>query len=98
MAKEFAKDFYGSARWKKARMAAMNSTGGLCKMCLDDGVVEPAIIVHHLKPLTPDNIYTPLSTSLENLVPLCRQCHSDIHEFGERRRTMFTVDGDVVAR
>ena len=67
------KKFYNSSRWKKAR-AYVLTANPLCKFCLDEGVVEPAIDVDHIIDLKkrPD-----LALSLPNLQGLCKRHHSE---------------------
>ena len=44
------------------------------------GLVVPAVEVHHITELTPDNINDPsVSLNLDNLVSLCRECHRARH-------------------
>ena len=59
MAKEFAKAFYNSKRWKDCRRAYIAKRiaidGGMCETCHE----VPGYIVHHKIELTPDNINDP---------------------------------------
>ena len=56
MAKEFARSFYSSQKWKKCREAYIAKRraidGGLCETCRE----RPGYIVHHKIELTPENI------------------------------------------
>lgn len=70
-------DYYGSAAWKKLRKMAMAEHGGLCQLCLADGVVRAAEVVHHLDELRKQ---ASLGASLDRLQPLCRECHERIHD------------------
>ena len=77
MAKEFAKTFYASAKWKKCRAAyiAHRETvdGGLCESCHE----LPGYIVHHKVELTPDNINDPeIALSFSNFKYDCHNCHN----------------------
>ena len=66
----------------------MKSVGGLCEVCLLNGVYEPAVIIHHKVFLTPQNVQDPnISLNWSNLQAVCRKCHGEIHK--ERR---YTVD------
>jgi hypothetical protein len=76
MAKQFAKSFYNSADWKKARKIYVNerrlADGGLCEVCRTRAGEE----VHHITPLTPDNISDGrVALDKSNLQLLCRECH-----------------------
>lgn len=77
MAKDFAKDFYQSNNWKKARDYVLSKYHYLCQKCKE----RPAEIVHHIIWLNPTNINDPVITLGEgNLMPVCRECHAIIHE------------------
>ena len=75
MAREFAKAFYRSKEWKETREYVLKRDNYLCQHC-----GELAEEVHHKIHLTPFNI-TDASISLgaDNLVSLCKNCHSIEH-------------------
>jgi 5-methylcytosine-specific restriction endonuclease McrA len=75
MARDFAKKFYKSEAWQRARHYALCRDLYICRKC-----GKPAEEVHHVKRLTPDNI-TDATVSLDpdNLVSLCRDCHFAEH-------------------
>ena len=75
MARDFSKSFYNSKEWKMVRESALRRDNYLCVVC-----GKPADEVHHIKHLSPDNIYDPsVSLNLENLQSLCRDCHFEAH-------------------
>lgn len=83
-----ATGFYDSRAWKDTRRNYRQSVGGLCERCLAKGMITPAEIVHHIVPLTPENISDlNVSLSWRNLQALCRQCHADVHEDMYQART-----------
>ena len=57
MAREFAKPFYNSSRWKRCRGAYIkyrkSVDGGMCETCHD----RPGYIVHHKIELNPDIVF-----------------------------------------
>lgn len=76
MAKEFAKAFYNSKRWKKCREAYIKHResidGGLCETCHE----RIGYIVHHKEELTPENINDPdITLGFSNLKYDCHICH-----------------------
>lgn len=80
MAQEFSKAFYKSAAWLKCREAYIKSVGGLCEDCLAKGIYTPGVVVHHIIPLTPENITDPsIALSLDNLRLVCQDCHAAEH-------------------
>ena len=90
---EFARKFYKSQAWKKTRAYIWSRDRGLCVDCLRRGLYTPAEEVHHVDPLTPDNINNPdVSLNPANLVSLCRECHKERHEKIEGRNRRYNVD------
>lgn len=80
MAKEYAKQFYGSKEWKKCRESFIKERkridGGLCMECGE----EPGFIVHHKKEITALNIDNPYVTlNHKNLKYVCKKCHEIQH-------------------
>ena len=76
MAKEFAKTFYNSKRWKGCRLAYIAHRkaidGGMCETCHE----VPGYIVHHKIELTPENINDPdIALGFDNLKYDCHVCH-----------------------
>lgn len=94
----WAETFYKSTAWQRCRALAIKRDSYLCQDCLRLGRITPAEEVHHIQPLTPENIRRPeVTLNLENLVSLCRECHKARH--GERQKR-YEVDaqGRVRAR
>ena len=82
----WAESFYKSQAWKHMRDLAMKRDAYLCVDCLKAGKVTPAEEVHHIVPLTPDNINDPdISLNLDRLVSVCRECHKARHGARQRR-------------
>ena len=77
MAKEWAKKFYKSKAWRQCRESYITSpqVAGLCENCK-----EPGYILHHITPLTPENINdVDIALSWDNLEFLCLTCHNTHH-------------------
>ena len=80
MSKDFATTFYSSQAWKDCRAAYLAHVGGLCEDCLAVGRFTPAEIVHHIEPLTPENITSAhVALGFDNLRAVCRECHAREH-------------------
>lgn len=97
--KEWAKFFYKSKQWQNIRENVMAADHYLCQDCLAKGLIVPAEEVHHIIPLTPENIMDPsITLNTENLISLCRECHKARHSDGAEKR--WTVDefGRVTSR
>lgn len=97
MAKEFAKKFYESKSWKQVRDSVLKENYGMCSKCNQ----RPAEIVHHIIWLNAKNINDPYITlGRDNLMPVCRVCHSLIHEGtgSTTEEVIFDSNGDVIKR
>lgn len=95
--RDFAKGFYQSKAWLDTRRAYAASVGGLCEDCLAKGLYTPGKIVHHVIPLTPDNITNPtVALSWDNLRLVCQDCHAAEHRQYKGRRYRTLEDGTVI--
>ena len=95
--------FYRSQAWKDTRRNYKQSVGNLCERCLKRGIIQSADVVHHIVPLTTDNIGDiNLSLNWDNLQALCRKCHADVHEemYAKQSKRRYRIDeyGKVVIR
>lgn len=97
--KEYAKAFYKSQAWKDCRAGYYRKVGGLCELCLQQGLYTPGEIVHHKIHITPENIQDPsIVLSYDNLQLLCRKHHAEIHERKSARRYVFDSYGNVICK
>ena len=72
--------FYTRQAWRKCRASFLTSKGGLCERCLEKGLIEPAVHVHHKQPITPENVDDPeITLNHGNLMALCEGCHQEMH-------------------
>ena len=52
----------------------------LCEVCISQGIISPAEDVHHDKSFITDvGVDYHLAYSIDNLISLCKKCHSMIH-------------------
>lgn len=94
--RDFARSFYLSKEWRRARAYVFNRDVGLCVKCGAFGE-----IVHHKVPLSPGNISNlEIALGESNLELLCRECHALAHagELATDSRLTFDEDGNVVKR
>ena len=97
MAREFAGNFYRTKLWQSVRDTYAQKAGGLCERCAERGIIRAGEIVHHIEPLTPQNITDPkIAYGEDNLMLVCRDCHADLHTLREGRRYAITADGTVI--
>lgn len=95
--KDYARGFYNTKIWQETRNAYVKHCGGLCERCLERGIINAGVIVHHKIYLTPQNITNPdIALNFDNLELLCRQCHSDEHGGNEPKRYTIGKDGSVI--
>lgn len=73
-------EIYSNARWQGARHAAIVRDNGLCQECMKRGIFKPGTEVHHRVELTDANKGDwDIAYNIDNLVTLCMECHSGIH-------------------
>ena len=72
---------YNSTRWRALRAAKLRDNP-LCEMCEKEGIVKPADDVHHIQSFmstsNPD-VRRVLAFDYDNLMSLCDECHSKVH-------------------
>ena len=92
----WAKKFYSSRAWKDCRKAVFTARHGLCERCLKRGLIVPGTQVHHIIPISPENIENPYITlNPDNLVLLCKQCHDAQHRAG---RYLIGEEGELIIK
>ena len=85
--------FYSTVAWKNLREYILKERGGLCEMCLKKGIIKAATLVHHIKPITPQNVNdVDITLNPDNLMALCNDCHAAIHS---KRRYKIDENGKV---
>lgn len=90
--KSYAESFYKSRQWQRCRDLCIQRAGGLCERCRKEGVIRAAVIAHHKKEITPQNINNPeITLNLDNLEALCMDCHAKVHH---RRDKRYRIDKD----
>lgn len=95
--KEYAKSFYQSDAWKKARQTAIKRANGLCERCRVAGRFVPGVIVHHKKYITPGNIHDArITLALDNLELVCEDCHNKEHKAKHAARYRFDGNGNLL--
>lgn len=96
MAKEYAQSFYKSEVWAKTRKAYAASVGWLCEDCAKEGRLVTGKVVHHIVPITPENINDPSVTlDWSNLRLVCQDCHARLHRHGKGLRYSIMPDGSI---
>ena len=74
--KRVGQAIYDSKQWKKLRQSYKGSQHGLCERCQ-----QPGDVVHHIEPITSDNIHdVNITYGWNNLELLCHDCHNREHK------------------
>lgn len=95
--KEYAKAFYQSSAWKRARKNVIARSNGLCERCMAAGIYKPGVIVHHKEYITPGNINDAnITLNLDNLEYICEDCHNKEHKAKTNTRYRFDTDGRLL--
>lgn len=70
------KPFYKSKEWKACREVVLIRDNYLCQLCLQQGQLTAADVVHHIEHLqdNPDRALDP-----DNLQSVCASCHNRLH-------------------
>ena len=89
--KDYAKAFYKSKSWQRVRDKVWRRDKGLCQECLKNGIIREGNTVHHIVPISPQNITDETITmNPDNLETVCRDCHAKIH--GKYTQDRYKVD------
>lgn len=96
--KEYAKSFYKSKAWERARQQAITRANGLCERCMAQGIYKPGYIVHHKKYITPENIgNNKITLDIDNLEYVCEECHNKEHKAKHSNpRYLFDEHGNLL--
>ncbi len=96
MARDFAKSFYNSKKWRRARNLKISLNHGICERC-GKAFASKHLIVHHKIYLNETNIHdSNISLNQDNLELLCIDCHNKEHMTAEQERIIqFNDDGNI---
>lgn len=93
---EWARAFYKSRAWLETREAYAASVAWLCEDCMEQGLIVPGKVVHHVTPLTPENIGDPtVALAWGNLRLVCQDCHAAEHKKAAVLRYEVLPDGRI---
>ena len=71
---------YKTKQWGLIRSVALARDHYLCQRCLENGLLTPAEMVHHVEPV---ETHPWLAFVLDNLLSLCNACHNSVHRKGK---------------
>jgi 5-methylcytosine-specific restriction endonuclease McrA len=63
---------YNTQRWQRLRRLKLQ-TATLCQLCLQQGRIEPAVAVDHMRPIKAGGEAFP---ALDKLMSCCASCHN----------------------
>lgn len=72
--------YYNTLQWKNLRNSYIKEHP-FCQKCLEEGRVTLAEEVHHITTIlsAPEEFRYAVLTDDQNLVSLCKKCHSEVH-------------------
>lgn len=73
---------YASKRWQELRVLKLQSTDGLCEVCMKEGIATATNIVHHKHPIEDSHSFQEMehwAYMWENLLTVCRRHHAEAH-------------------
>ena len=89
--RELRRKAYNQVSWRKTRDTYMKEHP-ICEECLKYGKVTPAEDIHHINsPFKNGEINYTLLLDYNNLMALCKTCHSNIHNRQEGKQTVQDV-------
>jgi 5-methylcytosine-specific restriction endonuclease McrA len=77
---EKVRRFRSGSKWQQRSKEVLKEYHYQCQLCKHEGKVEVAEEVHHIIPLS-ENF--DLRLEWDNLIPLCKACHYDVHHNGK---------------
>ena len=81
---------YTSARWQRLRhLKFMNNP--ICEVCESKGITKPADDIHHIVSFVGvknKTVAYELAYDYDNLLSVCRQCHSKLHHGLQWKKTI----------
>lgn len=89
---------YNSQRWRKLTKLKKSMVNGFCERCLQKGIYNTAIIIHHKEYINESNyIDDDIFFNIDNLEALCRDCHNKEH-FKDEVDYEFDEMGDIIKK
>lgn len=92
IAEDRLEEFYNSKQWRKLRKEVLKEYKGECQMCKAKGFYTKANTVHHVQyvkkhpRLALSKTYIFQGKEYKNLIPLCHDCHEDIHGYRQKEK------------
>lgn len=84
--------FYNTPRWKRLRSAKFRDNP-LCEICEARGLTSQTQEVHHIVPIDPNHPDEDFIFDYDNLLSLCYDCHSRLHNI--IRKGMNPVEAQI---
>lgn len=84
--------FYTSSYWLNLRDEVLSENKPECQMCKERGFYTKATHVHHVQyvkkhpRLALSKFYFFRGKEYKNLIPLCHNCHEEIHEYRKKEK------------
>lgn len=84
--------FYSSKEWRRLRKEILIAHKGECQRCKEKGFYTKANTVHHVQYVRRhpryalSRIYTFQGKEYKNLIPLCHDCHEEVHGYRQKEK------------
>jgi 5-methylcytosine-specific restriction endonuclease McrA len=99
IAEDRLEEFYNSRYWRTLRKEVLKKYKAECQMCKSRGFYTKANHVHHVQyvrrhpKLALSKIYMFHGIEYENLIPLCHNCHEEVHGYRQKeKKELLTVE------
>lgn len=85
-------DFYNSKYWRRLRKEVLDYYKSECQICKSRGFFTKANHVHHVQYVRKhpryalSKTYTFNGKEYVNLIPLCHNCHEEIHGYRQKKK------------
>jgi 5-methylcytosine-specific restriction protein A len=77
--KQALQKFYNTPKWKNLRLYKF-SQNPVCELCEEKGLTRQTEEIHHVIPIDLQNPDPSLIFDYDNLLSLCNECHSRLHQ------------------
>jgi 5-methylcytosine-specific restriction enzyme A len=93
--KQALQSYYQDRRWKKLRLYKF-SQNPVCELCEERGLTAQTQEIHHIKPIDLQHPDESLIYDYDNLMSLCNDCHSRLHQI--MRSRMNPIEAQIELR
>jgi 5-methylcytosine-specific restriction protein A len=93
--KQALQSYYQTRQWKRLRHLKF-AANPVCELCEEKGLTRQTEEIHHVNPIDIDRPDPSLIFDYDNLMSLCNECHSRLHQI--MRSRMNPVEAQIAER